>query len=130
MPGLQLDCVHRGAGRNVLERQRVAYQDVGFGTGAHRRANLQPNRLQDVALLAVRVVHQRDARRTARIVLNGRHFARNSELLALEVDQAQLLLVPAAMVADGQVARVAASARALADRQQRLVRLYPSSGRH
>ena len=44
-------------------------------------------------------------------------------LLALEVDQAQLLLVPAAVVADGQVARVAASAGALARRQQRLVRL-------
>ncbi len=122
MPGLQLDRVHRGAGGNVPERQRVADQNVGLGARADRRAHLQPNRLQDVALLAVRVMHQRNARRAAWIVLDRRHFARHSELLALEIDEAQLLLVAAAVVADGQVARVAASAGALADRQQRLVR--------
>ena len=110
----QLDGMHRRARRNVLQRQRVAHQDVRIGTGGHRRANLQANRLQDVALLAIRVVHQRDAGRTVRIVLNGRHTSRNSVLVALEVDQAKLLLVPAAVMADGQVARIAASARTLA----------------
>ncbi len=75
-------------------------------------------------------MHQRDTRRTVRIVLNGRYLARNSELVALEVDQAQLLLVPAAVVADGQIARITPSACTLADCQERLVRLDPSSGRH
>jgi N-acetylglucosamine-6-phosphate deacetylase len=92
------------------------------GPEHHRRAHLQPHRLQNVALLAVGVVHQRDARRAVGIVLDRRHLARHAILLALEIDRAQLLLVPAAVMADGQVARVAASARALARRQQRLVR--------
>jgi hypothetical protein len=65
-------------------------------------------------------MHQRNARRAVGIVLDRRHPPRHSVLLALEVDQAQLLLVAAALMADGQVARVAASARALARRQSGL----------
>ena len=61
--------------------------------------------------------------RAVRIVLDRRDLARNAELVALEVDEAQLLLVPAAVVAHGQVAGVAAAAGALLDCQQRLVRL-------
>src|SRR5271157_1061771 len=68
-------------------------------------------------------MHQRDARRTVGIVLDGRHPPRHAILLALEIDQAQLLLVAAAMMADSQVARVAPPSGALADRQERLVRL-------
>jgi hypothetical protein len=44
--------------------------------------------------------------------------ARDAELVALEIDQAQLLLVPAAVVAHRQVARIAAAAGALLHRQQ------------
>ena len=93
------------------------------GPAHHRLSNLQANRLNDVALLAVRIADQRDARGAVRIVLDRRHLARYAVLVALEVNQAQLLLVAAAMMTDGQVARVAASAGALLDRQQRLVRL-------
>ena len=114
--------MHRGARGNVLERQRIAHQDVGLGTGRDRRSHLQPNGLQDVALFAVSVINQRNARRAVGIVLDGRHLARHAKLLALEIDQANLLLMPAAVMADGHVARVAASAGALARRQQRLVR--------
>src|SRR5512146_6663 len=114
---LELDCVHGGAGRNVAKRQSVTYKDVGLGTGAYRGAHLQAYWLQDVTLFAVGVVHQGDASRTARIVLDGGYLAPHSKLFALEVNKAQLLLVPAAMVADGQSARVAASAGALADRE-------------
>jgi hypothetical protein len=42
---------------------------------------------------------------------------------ALEIDEAQFLLVASALVADGQIARIAASAGALACHQQRLMRL-------
>ena len=57
------------------------------------------------------------------IVLDGRDLAGNAELVALEVDQAQLLLVAAAVVAHGHVDRSCAAAGALLDCQQRLVRL-------
>jgi hypothetical protein len=56
----------------------------------------RPLRVQDVALLPVLVLHQRDARRAVRIVLDLAHHARHAELVALEVDDAVLALVPAA----------------------------------
>ncbi len=37
----KLDRMHRGAGRNILERQRIADQDVGIRTRAHR--SLRPS---------------------------------------------------------------------------------------
>ena len=48
---------------------------------------------------------------------------RNPVLVALEVDDAKLLLVSAALVTNGQAAGVVASAGALLDGKQRLVRL-------
>jgi len=115
--------VDRGAGGDVLEGQRVAHQDVGLRAGGDGRSDLQSNRLQDVALFAIRIVDEGNARRAVGIILDGRNLARNPELVALEIDQAQLLLVTAAMVTDRQIARIAASAGTLLDRQKRLVRL-------
>src|ERR1700760_600507 len=119
----QFDIVHRGAGGNALERQRVADQDVRIRTAHYRLANLQTYRLDDVALLAIRIVDQRNTRRAIGIVFDRRHFARHAKLLAFEIDQAQLLLVPAAVVPHGHITGVAATARALLGDQQRLVRL-------
>ena len=72
--------------------------------------NLQPVGLNDVALLAVGITQQRDARRTAGIVFDRDHRRRNPVLVALEVDQAQLAFVAAAAEPHGRVARIAASA--------------------
>ena len=98
---------------NVLQRQRVADQNVGVRPAHDLLPDLQPDRLNDVALLAIRIVHQRDARAAVRIVLDRRDRARNAVLVALEVDEAQLLLVAAALVANGQAARRVAAASAL-----------------
>jgi len=57
------------------------------------------------------------------IVLDGRDSAGDAVLVALEVDEAQLLLVAAALMADGQLAHVVAATGTLLDREQRLVRL-------
>ena len=62
----QLDVVHRGAGGNVLQRQRIADQDVGLRTADDLLRPPSADRLQDVALLAVGIVQQRDARRAVR----------------------------------------------------------------
>ena len=79
--------------------------------------------MKDVALLAVRVRDQRNARRAVGIVLDRNHGRRNAILVALEINVAQLALVPAATMPDRDVARVAASAGAQLDAGQRLVRL-------
>ena len=100
LAGTQLDVVHDRAGRNVLQRQRVADQNVGLRAAHDLLADLQPERLNDVALFAVRIMNQRDARAAVRVVLDGRDGAGNAVLVALEVDEAQLLLVAAALVAD------------------------------
>ena len=78
--------------------------------------------MQDVALLAVRVVQEREARRAVRVVLDGRNLRRNALLLAAKIDRAVLLLVAAAAMPDGDLAVRVASARALLRLDERLLR--------
>src|SRR5688500_11016413 len=109
LAGLELDVVHHRALRNVLQRQAVARQDVDVVAGNDRVAHLEPDRLQDVALLAVRVGDQRDARRAVRVVLDRRDLAGNAGLVALEVDDAIQALVTAAAPPNGLLARAVAA---------------------
>ena len=74
----QFDVVDDGAGRNVLQRQGIAHQNIGVGTRGNRCADLQAVRRDDVTLLAIRIIQQRDARRTVRIVFDRRDFSRNA----------------------------------------------------
>ena len=106
-----------------FKRQRVADENVSVRTAHDRLPDREPDRLDDVALLAVRIVDQRDAGAAVRIVLDRRHGARNPELVALEVDEPQLLLVTAAVMTHGESAGAVAAAGALLDFEQRLMRL-------
>src|SRR5204862_2569088 len=99
LPGLQLDRVDQRADRDVPHRQRVARQDVGLWPGHQRVPDLEPVRRDDVALLAVAVVEQREPRRAVRIVLDRHDAGRDAELLAAEVHLPQHPLRPAAAVA-------------------------------
>src|SRR5258705_6715226 len=120
---LQLDVVHRGTQRNLEQRHRVAGADVGAGTGNHAVADVQALRRQDVALLAVAVVQQHDARGPVGIVLDARDARRNSELVAPEIDAPVLPLVPAAHIPARDVALVVAPTRPPQRLEQRLLRL-------
>src|SRR4051812_2734374 len=120
---LQLHVVDQRAERNALQRQRVARQDVDRGTGHDRVAHLQADRMQDVALLAVGVGQQRNARRAVRVVLDRRHLRGHAVLVALEVDDAVHPLVAAAAPPRGELATVVAAARPVQLLDQRLVRL-------
>ena len=102
--GLDLKVVDQGANGNVRQRQRVAGLDVGVLGGNHRVAHLQVQRGQNVALLAIRVVQQRDEGAAVRIVLDSRNLRRNLQLVALEVDHAILDLVAAALMTNGDLA--------------------------
>src|SRR2546423_487243 len=119
---LQLDVVHRGAEGNLEQRHRIAGADVGAGTGNHAVADVQAFRCQDVALLAVAVMQQRDARRPVRIVFDARDARRNSELVAPKIDAPVLPLVPAAHIPARDVALVVAPACPLPRLQPRLLR--------
>src|SRR6266545_1957016 len=111
------------AERNVLQRQAVARQDVDVVARHDRVAHLQPVRLEDVALLAIRVVQQRNARRAVRVVLDRRDLRRNVFLVALEVDHPVQPLVSAAAPPGGQVALVVAAPGVVQVLRQRPVRL-------
>src|SRR6476469_5046922 len=85
--GLELDVVHERAGRDVLERQRVAGLDVGIGAGLNQRADPKTGRCEDVRLETVRVMQERNPRRAIRVVLDRRHLRGHAVLRAFEVDQ-------------------------------------------
>src|SRR4051812_43404694 len=121
--GLQLDVVDDRAGRHVRERQRVADGDVGTGPADHGHPYDQPIRRQDVALLAVGVVQQRDVGGAVGVVLDRRDLGRHAVLAALEVDAAVQALGPAAAVARGLAAVDVAPARLLEPLDERLLRL-------
>jgi hypothetical protein len=84
---------------------------------------LRALRRQDVAALAVRVQHEREIRRAVRIVLEPLDATLDAVLVALEVDDAVVPLVTAALVPRRDAALIVAAA-AFAERlQQRLERI-------
>src|SRR5439155_17869875 len=95
---LQLDVVHRRAQRDLEQRHRVPDANVGAGSGDDIVPDAQPFGREDVALLAVTVVQQRDARGPVRVVLDARDPRRNRELVAPEIDAPVLPLVSAALI--------------------------------
>ena len=93
-----------GTGRDVHQRQSVAGLDVSVGTGFDGVADFEANRSDDVALLAVFVLHEGDVSAAVRIVFEGEHSRGHVNLVALEVDDTILLTVTAAAMTDGDAA--------------------------
>ena len=104
LAGFELDAVDHRADRDVRDRERVADLDVGGLAGDDHVANLEAERGDDVALLAVEVMEQRDVRRAVGIVLHGEDLRGHVVLVALEVDDTVLLARAAALVADRDLA--------------------------
>lgn len=75
LAGPKLDIVNLGAERDISDRQRISRQDVGILAAQHGRTDLEPDRSDDVSLLAVKISDEGDMRRTVRIVLDLRDLA-------------------------------------------------------
>src|SRR5262249_37767125 len=118
----ELDVVDLETDRDVRERERVADERLGALPRRDRLPDRDPERGDDVALLAVRVVEQRDVRRAVRVVLDRRDAGGQAVLVALEVEDAVHPLVPAAAMAPRQVAVVVPAAGATDREQQALLR--------
>src|SRR4051794_9897762 len=123
LAGGELDVVHGGAGRDQAQRQAVADGDVGALAGLDGHAHTQAVRREDVALVAVGVVDQRDVGGAIRVVLDRGHARRHAVLLALEVDHAVLALGAAAAVARRDAPVRVAPARLLESGGERLLGL-------
>src|SRR5439155_27382239 len=120
---LERDIVKERTVRDMHKREIVARPDVGTGAGLSRRTDAEPGRREDVALRTVRVVKQRDARRTVRVVLDRGHLRRDPVLPALEVDHPVAALVATALMAGRDATHVVAPALLSQLCGQRLVRL-------
>lgn len=84
--GGKLDVVDPSSQRNRHQPHGVAWLDVRIITRDDGVAHLEVDRVQDVPLLAVHEVDQRDASGAVRIVLDRRDLAGNTDLVTLEVD--------------------------------------------
>src|SRR4051812_10241011 len=122
--GLELDIVDDRADRHALQRRRVAGLHVDAVARDHLVAGLQPLRRQDVGLLAVLVLDERDERRPVRVVLEPLDGGDHAPLgTALEVDQPVGALVATAAEPGRRPAQVVAPARAVQTLGQLLDRL-------
>ena len=120
---LELDGMDHRTERDILERKRVARLDISLGTRLHDIADLEAVRCEDVALLAICVVQERNACAAVRIVFNRRDAGGNPVLRALEVDDAIEPLVTAAAMAHSQFALLVAPARLCQANGEGLLRL-------
>src|SRR2546423_2660504 len=112
---LKLDAVDLRAGRDVLEREAVADAGLGVGSGDDGVADPQVLRRDDVALFAVLIEKECEARGAVRVVLDCLHRGGDPILVALEVHQPVIPLLAAAAVARGHAAlRVSAGVAQLA----------------
>ena len=109
--------------RDILERQRVAAFDVGLLARFEQIADLDPDGCQDVTLLAVAVMQERDARRPVGIVFDRRNLRRDRIFRALEIDDAILLAVAAALMTHRDVTVEVPARMLLADLDERFLRL-------
>src|SRR5256714_4848167 len=112
---LKLDAVDLRACRDVLERQAVPDTRLRIRSGHDRVADPKVDWRDDVALLAVLIEEEREARRTVRVVLDRLHRRWDAVLVAFEVDDPVIPLLAAAAVARGHATlRVAAGVAQLA----------------
>src|SRR5262245_8313912 len=125
--GPQLHGVDHGARRDVAQRQVVAGLDVGIGARLHHVALRESLGRNDVALLAVEEVQQRDVGRAVRVVLDVRDLGVDAVLVVTtEVDHAVRTLVATSLVPGGDPAVRVATALAVQRTNQRLLRMIAS----
>src|SRR5271168_3116218 len=117
-PWIQFQVVHLRAGRNVPELHGISRKNVRAFAGGNRSAYFEPHGMQNVALLAVGIVQERQIRAAVRVVLDGRNRGGHAGLVATEIHFAILLLVAAAAMPNDDLALIVAAASALFRLQQ------------
>ena len=112
-----------GANGDVCQRQSVAGLYIGAGGGLDGVTDIQADRGENVAALAVGVLNESDERAAVGVVLKADNSRGVLKLVALEVDNAVLLAVAAALVAHGDAAVAVAACVLLENLGEVLLRL-------
>src|SRR5579875_3821702 len=112
---------HHRADGNVGQGQRVAWLDIGLRTRLHRIANFKTYRSENIPLVSVPVMEERDIGRAIRVVLDRRHGCGHAILVALKIDnpEAARMASPAEPARD--TALIVAPPGALKRRKQTLL---------
>ena len=121
--GTNLDIVNGGTKRNLAERQAVSNAGFSGVAADDLHTDGQTFGRDDIALDAVFVDEERNARGAVRIVLDGVDSGDHTVLIATEVDETDVSFVSAAAVAHGDHALIIATATALFRAQQAFLRL-------
>src|SRR6185295_3902913 len=107
---LHFDIVDDGADRDALHWQGVARLDVDVFAGNQDIAHVNALRRDDIGLLAIIVLHQRDEGGAVGVIFQALDGRGHIPLATLEVDDAVALLRAAAAPARGAPAEVVAAA--------------------
>src|SRR5690606_6538005 len=110
LAGLHLNAVNDATHGDIAQRQGVADLDGSGLTGLQLIASLEALGRDHIATLAVLVTHQCDVGGAIGVVLDPLDLADNTVLVALEIDDAIVLLVAATDVASGDATGVVATA--------------------
>ena len=110
--GVKFDRVHDRTDRDLSDRENVAGFDVGVFARVEERADRYSVGSDSIALLAVFILEKHDISGTVGIVFDRNDLACRILICTLEVDDPVFLFVAAALVANGDSARVV-SARML-----------------
>src|SRR5262249_50769633 len=83
---LHLDIMNGRTSRNVLHRQGISYPDVRLGTRLNTVPHFKPHWRENVTLLTIYIMQQRNTCRTIWIIFNCGHSGRNAKFIALEIN--------------------------------------------
>lgn len=92
-PWEKLNIVNRYTDGNVGQRKCISRGGSGRRTTHHRITHHQTVRTENVGTLGIRVLDQRKASRSIRIVLDRNHLRHNANLTAAEINRADLSFV-------------------------------------
>src|SRR6185503_19141357 len=92
------------ANRDVRNRQRIPRANLGSRACHHCVANLEIQRCDNVALLAVYIKKQSESGCTIGVIFDGCHFGRNALFIALEIYNANEPTMPSTAMTNGDTA--------------------------
>src|SRR5436853_640490 len=121
-PRPQLDVMHRSSKRDVPERKRIARNYVRLRPRHNALSDFQTDRRENITLLTVDIIKQRDMSGSVRIVFDSRDLRGYAGLVSLKVDRAILALGSAPSPSHRDVTVIIAARYSRLRRQKRLVR--------